>query len=498
MNKEKTQYQTFLSPNIKIKPNLFNMSRNYNNTDTKINYTINDKDEKYNKRVVNFLSSDTLLKQDLKVKISPSSIKLPKNSILKKYKPNIKLNETLSNFFDETINLKTTNTTINNLTLKKYNKDLVSSLTSNKTLLNNNNYNNNDNKSSLYEINKENNKILNNDTNKGLRIQKIFYPYISHDRKFKHLSLKKNIKIKNKFTFSDKGKRIRNNFFDNNNDNNKIYNSIDNRNRTSINFSDTLFPTSINEINNNKEQINNANSEPKYEKNKFFKTENNYYFNKKDNNKNNSVIKLNKQKTYSIDKNRNIILSRFKEYKRQIEPNFSLMEKAANNISKDIITNPFMRKIENLNDFNKFEILFHKSLMENILEIKKKAIKGFFQGNCWGMLSDKHKSSGSYISESKANVFNISEMIDRMSPQSCLKFNEILKKDYKEFLSLEKRKHKNKSLKKEDELRKRLIKKYNKELYFENKIAEKYNIKKNEGIKFIHDEYEEENNIDEI
>ena len=41
--------------------------------------------------------------------------------------------------------------------------------------------------------------------------------------------------------------------------------------------------------------------------------------------------------------------------------------------------------------------------------------------------------------------------------------------------------------KKEDRLRKIAIKKYHRELFFENEFADKYNIKKNSGIKFIFD-----------
>ena len=45
-----------------------------------------------------------------------------------------------------------------------------------------------------------------------------------------------------------------------------------------------------------------------------------------------------------------------------------------------------------------------------------------------------------------------------------------------------------KKTKKEDKLRKVAIKRYHRELFFENEIADKYNIKKNQNIKFIEDE----------
>ena len=76
-----------------------------------------------------------------------------------------------------------------------------------------------------------------------------------------------------------------------------------------------------------------------------------------------------------------------------------------------------------------------------------------------------------------------------MNPISTLKFSNLLKKDYKEFLGYEnKTKQKRK---KEDILRKRLIQKYHRELYYENEFADKYNIKKNPGVKFIIDNEED-------
>ena len=487
MKNEKYKYQILYRPKTKIKFNSLNPYRHYNNKNTQLSFTLNDKEKKNKKESINFLSNDTPVKTYFKTNIISSPIKTPKNSILNNYKINIKLNNKMKNFINESNRHKSVNNTLNNFTLKKYNKNLISSLKSNKTLIKNDD-NNNDSYYNLYEINKENKNILNNFSNR-IRNQRIIYPYFFHDRKNKQISLKKNIKFKNKLIISTKENNIKNFFSDKKNNNKKIYNSIDNKNNTQVNFVNYSFPTLITEIKGNKGKNNNENHNDQKDK-----KENNYYlFQKRI--KKNSLMKLTKKKNFSFDKNKNIIFSKFKEYKRQIEPNFSFMEKVANNITKDIIKNPFMRKIENLNDLNKFEIVFHRSIMDNILEIKQKAKNGFFQGNCWTTTLNKDKETGSYVSENKANVYNISEMIDKMSPVSCLKFKNILIKDYKEFLEYNKKNLKKKKLKKEDELRKKLIKRYNKELFFENHIAEKYKIKKNSGIKFIQDD--EENNKDD-
>ena len=170
-----------------------------------------------------------------------------------------------------------------------------------------------------------------------------------------------------------------------------------------------------------------------------------------------------------------------------MEPTFSIIKNKANNISKDIESNPFMRKIENLNDLNKFEIVFHKTIMNNITEIQRNKRSGFFRGEVCGINTNKNKVNGNYISESKSNIFNITEMIDKMHPFSCLKFNKLLRKDYKEFLG-NRNNYQKKKTKKEDKLRKVAIKRYHRELFFQNEIADKYNIKKNQNIKFIEDE----------
>ena len=89
---------------------------------------------------------------------------------------------------------------------------------------------------------------------------------------------------------------------------------------------------------------------------------------------------------------------------------------------------------------------------------------GFFQGECCGINTNKDRTSGLYICENRANIFNVSEMIDRMNPFSVMKFNDLLRKDYKEFLGYNKKDYRNKKAKKEDKLRKKVIKKYHKQL----------------------------------
>ena len=176
-------------------------------------------------------------------------------------------------------------------------------------------------------------------------------------------------------------------------------------------------------------------------------------------------------------------------------PSLSLIRNEGFHISKNINNNPFMRKIENLKNVNKFEIIFHKAIMKNIISAQQKNKTGFFQGDCCGVNTNKDKMKGIYICENRANIYNISEMIDRMNPSSVVKFNELLRKDYKEFLGYNKKDYRNKKPKKEDKLRKKLIKKYHKELFYENDLADKYNIKKNSGIKFIQENDDEKQKI---
>ena len=229
------------------------------------------------------------------------------------------------------------------------------------------------------------------------------------------------------------------------------------KNKTNITYS-CLFPTSINESIHKKNNIN-------------------------INNNINSDIK-NLKETITDSNYENVKGSKkFKEYQKKMEESSYLINKNGMNISNDIKNNPFMWKIEDLNKINHFEILFHKSILENIQAIYEKTKKGFFKLE--HTTRAKNVLGTGYVCENKNNIFEVSDMIERMNPISTLKFSKLLRKDYKEFLGYE---TKNKKIKKkEDRLRKIAIKKYHRELFFENEFADKYNIKKNSGIKFIFD-----------
>ena len=346
-----------------------------------------------------------------------------------------------NNFFEEPINNKKTNIlkTVNKLTLK--NIDINKIDNSNKAIPNSSkqiNYN-------LRELSKSN-KILHHFLNSNHMNNNCFS--LDNNHKIKKLS--------SNTVFSEK--------------NNSKTQIINNNNKETLNFQSNLFPTSINT----------TSYENAISYNIHNKTDNNFYLEHKKRSKIHN-IKLSKYN------NNNLFTSIFKEYQKIMEHSFDIIKNKANNISKDIESNPFMRKIENLNDVNIFEVQFHKSIMNNITEIRQSKRNGFFRGEVSGVNTNKNKTSGCYVSESKSNIFNITEMIDKMHPLSCLKFNKLLRKDYKEFLGNKNIFHK-KQTKKEDKLRKIAIKRYHRELFFENEIAEKYHIKKNQNIKFIEDE----------
>jgi len=281
------------------------------------------------------------------------------------------------------------------------------------------------------------------------------------------------------------------------NKNNKNVFNNNNINKTKISYSNNIFPTALNDI--SKIYKNKINlTENKYGNTKYNKTENNFFSSQKKFPKISKIklSKINKNVKDVIDiNNKDGIISKFREYQKQIEPSLSLIRNEGYNISKNINNNPFMRKIENLKDINQFEIIFHKSIMNNIMAVHQKSKTGFFQGDCCGVNTNKDKSKGIYICENRSNIFNVTEMIDRMNPSSVVKFNELLRKDYKEFLGYNKKDYRNKKAKKEDELRKKLIKKYHRELFYENDLADKYNIKKNTGIKFIQEDDNENEKI---
>ena len=229
-----------------------------------------------------------------------------------------------------------------------------------------------------------------------------------------------------------------------------------------------LFPTSTNEIfhrNNENIKTNTTN------KTNGSLTESNLLPKKEDNN--NINIKQTKK---------------FRQYKKFFETS-SLINNQGINISNDIKNNPFMRKIEDLNKINQFEIIFHNNIMQNIKSVYGKTKKGFFRIE--HTTKSKNAIGTGYICENDNNIFSVSDMIERMNPISTLKFSNLLRKDYKEFLGYENKKKKNRI--KEDLLRQRVIKKYNRELFFENEFADKYNIKKNSGVKFIFYNNEDDN-----
>lgn len=473
-------------PNIKISLNNMNNLNNDKNIDES-QIDLNESQEKHKRKKVRFLTNELYIKEDFKLdKLSPPKTLL-KNSILKK-KNNSK-NSKIDSFFKKLtkqhtfkfIELKTKNknnsNSLNEKTPKKNDLNKIPLLEENKKGFKSNpNYS----ECNLNEISKENNNH-------------IFYPLLNSN-KYKNTNLYSDYNIKNKFNNINNLKTKKNNikFFSN-------LNISENKYENNKTFANNFFPTSINEISNRNKKVKKIgiSSINIKENNKYNKTENNFYSNKNKNSK----IKLKKQIDKNTNKdtiintnnNYNILISKFKEYQKQIEPSFSIIKNEGNIISKDINNNPFMRKIINLKDINQFEIIFKNTIMKNIIEVQEKSKTGFFQGECSGVSTNKGISGGNYICENRANIFNVSEMIDRMNPSSVVKFNKLLKKDYKEFLGYNKKDYRNKKAKKKDLLRIKLIQKYHKELFYQNEIADKYNIKKNSGIKFIIEDKENKN-----
>ena len=475
MNEEKIQKKNKRSSSQNPKIKIYIDSNNNEKGNNKSDLIPNEEETELKNKKVKFLINDMHLKTEF-IYLSPS--KTNKNSILKKSKQN-KTQIIDSFLFEESKN-------------KNYNDNFI-------PLINNNNNNFKHNNNSETNLN----KIKNNNNNKH-----IFYPFLDINN------------IKNKESITNKSKtKIKSDYMNHISEENKIKKSmiikssknrthnscvgiklinLDNKYKTNSNFSNNLFPTSINEIsdiNKNKKKIGGINIS---ENTKYNKTENNFYTPNKKLQKFSKII-FGKQNERNVNKenlyvNNNPLILKFKEYQKKIEPSFSLIKNSGIILSKKINNNPFMRKIENLKNINQFEIIFHKSIMNNIIEEQKKGKTGFFQGECCGVNTNKDKSNGIYICENRANIFNVSEMIDRMNPLSVMKFNELLRKDYKEFLGYNKKDYRNKKSKKEDKLRKKLINKYHKELFYENEIADKYNIKKNPGIKFIKEKETKKNN----
>ena len=444
----KSSYDSLIHPKNKLKNNINNRNRNSDNylSMTKLNVITDEEEQKYNRKTVKFITNNIYSLKKYKIKAFHSPKINKKKSSFNKIRINsMKTNENnenekCKNFFEESINNKQLENlkTMNNLPLKNNEKNSIDK--PNKTISNSSNK-------------------INYNLTESSKTNKIVYPLLNSSHKNdKCISLENNHKVKNKIS-SNKT------LFD---DKSKTQTIINNKEK--INFQSNLFPISINTTTNENIILNSIHN----------KTDNNFYLEHKK-----------KPKYYNIKltkhNNNNIFASIFKEYQKKMEPSFSIIKNKASNISKDIESNPFMRKIENLNDINKFEIVFHKSIMENITEIQQNKRSGFFRGEVCGVNINKNKTNGCYVSESKSNIFNITEMIDKMHPFSCVKFNKLLRKDYKEFLG-NKNNFLKKQTKKEDKLRKVAIKRYHRELFFENEIADKYNIKKNQNIKFIEDE----------
>ena len=425
-------------PNIKISlNNMNNLDFDKNTDESQIDLT-----ESLNmpkRKKVRFLTNELLVKEDYKLdKLSPPKTLL-KNSILKK--SNTK-NARIDSFFKKLaqqhqflvlkkVNKNNNSNLSNNKNTKKDDSNTIPTIEQNKkSFKTNNNYS----VSNIKEVSKENNK------------NHIFYPILNNNKsKKKYLPFEQN--IKNKFEFKNNLKTKKNNinFFS---DLNKTDNKYEN-NKTFVNG---LFPTSMNELS-HQNKIKTISMDPiNIKEKKYNKTENNFYSHKNKISKMNLKKQLDKTKNTNRDitntnNNYNILISKFKEYQKQIEPSFSIIKNEGNIISKDINNNPFMRKIENLNDINQFEIIFKNTIMKNIIEVQEKSKTGFFQGECSGVNANRGISGGNYICENRANIFNVSEMIDRMNPASVVKFNKLLKKDYKEFLGVNKKDYRNKKAK---------------------------------------------------
>ena len=464
MKPKKTVYKKggrLSSLNLKIKININEIN---NKDENNISYN----DNSFSRKKVRFLTNELRMKEDMKLeKISPFKIS-PKNSILKNSKKKI------DEYFKKLTQLHQ---------FYKFDKSKIMGAKSDKI----NNKSSGKNDSNL--LNKENKINVEKQTNysgRSFNLKRkeknkyIFSPFSPINRLKNKNFIKRIIKFPNiKNSIKTKKNESLNNIGTN------LINKLYDKSSQNSNFSNNFFQTSINDINNKSRKEKKSFENEKDNTNKYSITENNFYPKKF----NASKIKLTKHKDKSII-NYNILITKFREYQKQIEPCFSMIKNAGKTLSRDINNNPFMRKIDNLRDRNEFNIVFHKSIMNNILEIQQKSKTGFFQGECCGINTNKDRTGGYYICENRSNIFNVSEMIDRMNPLSLMKFNELLRKDYKEFLGYNKKNYRKNNLSKKDKLREKLIRKYHKELFYQNDLAEKLNIKKNSGIKFIKDKDE--------
>lgn len=442
------------------------LSKDIENNSNIGNSIVDDENQQNKRKKVKFLTNEL----NSKTYLSPPKT-IIKNQILKKSTKNFSIDKFFNRLTQKHLftksdkNIKTENYSLVNKRKSKKNKTLkIPSINPNKINLIRNKI---DSDRHLEEIRK-NDKYYK------------FYPILNFKKlKEKQLSLEKNVNNNLKLQTM----------------NNKVQKNIEsNRFKKNNILLNNLFPTSINEIseiNKSKKTNKTINSIRINENKNYNKTENNYYSNKKKFEiipKIKLTKKINKNPHKEILDNNsyyNTLISNFKEYQKQIGSSFSLIKTTGRSISQEINNNPFMRKIENLRNINYFEILFKNTIMKNVKTIQEKSKTGFFLGECAGVNSNKNKLSGNYICENRANIFNVSEMVDKMNPASVVKFNKLLRKDYKEFLGYNKKDYRNKKPKKVDKLNKKLILKYHQELFYENEIADKYNIKKNTGIKFI-------------
>ena len=318
--------------------------------------------------------------------------------------------------------------------------------------------------------------------------------YFSKQRKSKfnsngHSLINEESKINNFNSFNKNKKKelnlpkMKNHISKYNKTRKSLSNSFYNSKRKIPNIKNNIFPTSINEtFYRNKKSINNSMKGTLTESNignSKYSSNNNIFFEPDNSSKINEENKI---------FNKNSRISRFKEYQNFMETSSSLIKSNGRNLSNDIKNNPFMRKIEDLNKINQFEIVFHNNIMNNIKKVYEKTKKGFFKIEY--ATKSKDLFGTGYVCENQNNIFSVSDMIERMNPISTLKFSNLLRKDYKEFLGYNKRMKRKR--KEDDLLRKRVINKYHRELFFQNEFADKYNIKKNSGIKFIIDD--EDNN----
>jgi hypothetical protein len=189
---------------------------------------------------------------------------------------------------------------------------------------------------------------------------------------------------------------------------------------------------------------NKANKKISFKYSKLFPTSINDALHRNDNNIKTSKTNgsLTESNLNNLEQNINIKpTKKFRQYKKFFETS-SLINNQGANISNDIKNNPFMRKIEDLNKINQFEIIFHNNIMQNIKAVYGKNKKGFFKIE--HTTKSKDAIGTGYICENDNNIFSVSDMIERMNPISTLKFSNLLRKDYKEFLGYEYKKKKNK------------------------------------------------------